>query len=80
MISAKMLKTKGLGEKKIAYMKLIKIRSCDMGVIFMPKHITWQKQQCVNTHSHIMRYHNENVYYNVVPNVQALILLTRETN
>ena len=32
-----MLKTEGLGKKKIEYMKHIKIQSCHMGVIFMPK-------------------------------------------
>ena len=77
-ISAKILKTKGLGEKKIAYMKHIKIQSCHMGVIFTPKHITWQRQQCVHTHNQIMRYHTGNMYCVVVPNVQALILLTRK--
>ena len=54
-ISAKILKTEGLGENQIAYMKLIKIKSCHMGVIFTPKHMTWQGQQCVHTHSQIVR-------------------------
>ena len=40
-ISAKMLKTEGLGKKQITYMKLIRIKSCHMGVIFTPKHMTW---------------------------------------
>ena len=61
-ISAKMHKTEGPGKKKIASIKLIKIQSCHMGVIFMPKHMTWQRQQCVHTHSQIMRYHTGNVY------------------
>ena len=63
---------------KWAYMKLIKIQSCHMGIIFTPKHMTWQGQQCVLTHSKIMRYHTGNVYCNVVPNVLELILLTRK--
>ena len=71
-----MLKTEGLGEKIITYMKLIKIQSCHMGVIFTPKHITCLSQQCMYNHSQIMCYHTGNVYYTVVPNVQSLILLT----
>ena len=71
-----MLKTEGLGKKRIAYMKLRKIQSCHMGVIFTPKHMTWQRQQYVRTHIKIMSYHNGNVYCSVVPNVQALIFLT----
>ena len=77
-ISSKMLKTEGLGEKQIAYMKHIKIQSFHMGFIFTPNHMTRQRQQCVHTHSQIMCYHNENVYCDVVPNVQALIFLTRK--
>ena len=73
-----MLKPEGLGEKKIAYMKHIKIQSCHMGVIFTPKHMTWQSQKCVHTHSNIMPYHTGNVYCDVVPNFQALIFLTRK--
>ena len=49
-----------------------------MGVIFTPKHMTWKRQYCVHTHSHIMRCHTGNVYCDVVPNVQALIFLTRK--
>ena len=75
-ISAKIIKTEGLGENKIAYMKHIKIQSFHMGVILTPKHITWQRQQCVHTHSQIICYHTRNVYCNFVPNVHALIFLT----
>ena len=39
-ISAKMIKTEGPEKKQIAYMKLIKIQSCHMGVILTPKHMT----------------------------------------
>ena len=46
-----------------------------MGVIFKPKHMAWQMQHCVHTHSQIMRYYTGNVYCDVVPNFQALILL-----
>ena len=49
-----------------------------MGVIFTPKHMTWQGQKCVHTHTQIMRYHTGNEYCDVVPNVQALIFLTRK--
>ena len=73
-----MLKTEGLGKKKIKYMKLIEIQSCHMGIIFTPKHMTWKSQQCVHNHSQIMRYHTGNVYYDVVPNVQELIFLIRK--
>ena len=78
MISSKILKTEGLGEQKIAYMKYIKIQSCHMGIIFTPNHMTWQRQQYVSTHSHIMSSQTGNVYYGVVKNVQALIFLTRK--
>ena len=74
-ISSKILKTEGLGKKKITYMKIIEIQSCHMGIIFTPKHTTWKSQQCVHTHSQIMRYHTVNVYCDVVPNVKALIFL-----
>ena len=49
-----------------------------MGVIFRPKHMTWQRQQCVHTQSQTMRYHTGNVYCDVVPNFQALTFLTRK--
>ena len=71
-----MLKAEGLGENKITYMKHIKIQSCHMSIILTTNHMTWQRQQCVHTHSHIMRYHTGNMYCGVVPNVQALIVLT----
>ena len=70
-----MLKAEGLGEKKITYMKHIKIHSCHMGVIFTPNHMIQQRQQCVHTHSQIMFYHTGNMYCDVVPNFQALIFL-----
>ena len=65
-------------KSEFAYTKLIKIQSCHMGVIFTPKYMTWQRQQCVHTHSKIMRYHTGNVYCNVVPNLQALIFLIKK--
>ena len=68
-----MIKIEGLGENKIAYMKHIKIQSCHMGVVFNPKHMVCQRQKCVHTHSQIMCYHTGNVYFDVVPNVQALL-------
>ena len=63
---------------KSAYMKHIKIKSCYIVVIFTPKHMTCQRQQYMNTNSQIMRCHTGNVYCDVVPNVQALIFLTRK--
>ena len=39
------------GKSKFAYMKRIKIQSCHMGVIFMPKNMIWQGQKCVCIHS-----------------------------
>ena len=59
-------------------MKLIKIQSSHMDVIFTPKYTTWQRKKCVLTHSLIMRYHNGNGYCDVVPNVLELIFLTRK--
>ena len=73
-----MLKTEGLGKKQMAYTKHIKTQSCRMGVIFTPKHMTQKSQQCVHTNSQIMRYDTRNMYYDVVTNVQVLILLTRK--
>ena len=49
-----------------------------MGIIFISKHLIWQRQKCVNIHSHIMHYHTRNVYFDVVPNVHVLILLTKK--
>ena len=77
-IKSKMIKTEGLGGKKIAYMEHIKIQSFQMGVIFTPKHLIWQRQQCVNIHSQIMRYHTVNVYFGVVSKVQSYILFTKK--
>ena len=65
-----MIKTEGLGGNKIAYMEHIKIQSCHIGVIFTPKHLMWQSQQCVHIHSQIMPYHTGNVYCGAVPNAK----------
>ena len=73
---SKILKTEGLGENQISYMKHIKIQSCHMGVIFIPKHLICQRQTFVHIHIQIMHYHTVNVSCNVVPNFQELILLT----
>ena len=77
-IKSKILKTEGLGENQIPYMKDIKICSCHMSVIFMPKHLIWQRQQCERIHSHIMHYRTVNVSCDFVPNFQELILLTKK--
>ena len=73
-----MLKIEGLEKNQITNIKHIKIRSCHMGVVFTPKPMTWQSQKCVYTHSQIMCYHTGNVSFNVVPNFQSLIFLTRK--
>ena len=44
-IKSKILKIEGAVKYKIAYMKHIKIQSCHMGVIFMPKHPIWKKSK-----------------------------------
>ena len=44
---------------------------------FMPHGHHIQRQRCVNIHSQIINYHTGNLYCDVVPNVQALIFLTR---
>ena len=62
----KFSKQKVWGKKKIAYIKHIKIRSCHMGVIFIPKHLICQRKPCMNIHSHIMHHHTVNVSYGVV--------------
>ena len=73
-----MLKTEGLGKKKIRIYETYKIRSCHMGVMFTPKHMIHQRQKCVRIHSKIMHYCNGNVSCDVVPNVQAFIVLTKK--
>ena len=65
-------------ETENSHIWTFKIQSCHMGVIFNPKNMKWQMQQCVITNSLIMRYHTGNVYWDFVPNVQALIFLTRK--
>ena len=71
-------KQKVWGKSKFAYMKLIKIQPCHMGVIFTSNYMTWQGQQCVITDSLIICYHTVNVSWDAVPNVLALIFLTRK--
>ena len=74
----KFSKQKVWGKSKFTYMNIIKIKSCHMGVIFTPNDMKWQRQQCVHTHSQTMRYDTRILYCDVVPNVKALILLTRK--
>ena len=75
-----MVKTEGLGKDKIACMKHIKIQSCHMGVIFTPKHMEWQRQQCVHAHSQIMRYHTGNVYLRCCAKCPSINLPDQETD
>ena len=73
-----MLKTEGLGKQKIQIYETYKNTVMPHGRQFMPKHMTWQRQQFVKTHSQIIHYHTGNVYCDIVPNFLALILLTRK--
>ena len=77
-IKAKILKTEGLGKNQISFMKHIKIRPCQMGVILTPKHLICKVQQYVRIHSQILHYHTGNVSFNVVPNVHGLVFLTKK--
>ena len=49
-----------------------------MGVIFMPKRMMWQMQQCALILIRIMHFRTGNVYYGAVPTVHVLILLTKK--
>ena len=77
-IKAKIIKTEGLVKKHITYMKHIKIKSCHMDVIFMPKHLIWNKLQCAHILSLIMQLHTGNVYCSVLLTSHVSILLTNK--
>ena len=49
-----------------------------MGVIFMPKHLIWQRLQIAHILSLIIHFHTVNLYCGVVPNVHVSILLTKK--
>ena len=49
-----------------------------MGVIFMPKNLILQMQQCALIHILIMHFHTGNVYCGSVPTVLVLIFLTKK--
>ena len=66
------------GGKSNCIYETYKIQSFHMGVIFTSNHMTGKRQQCVHTHIMIMCYHNINLYWDVVTNVQSLIFLTRK--
>ena len=51
-----------------------------MGVIFTPNNMTWQRQKCVHTHTHIMPYHTENVYYDCCAKCQSINIPDQETD
>ena len=63
-------------KKQICMYETYKNTVMPHGIIFTPNHMTQRRQQCVHFHNQIMRYHTGNVYGDVVPNLQALILLT----
>ena len=78
-IYAKMPKIKDPRKKKIAYMNHIKMRLCHTSVIFTPKHMKLQRQQCVHTHSRIMCYHTGNVYLRCCAQSPIINLPDQET-
>ena len=47
-----------------------------MYVIFMPKHLLWQRPQCVHILSLIMNFHTVNMYCSAVITVRVSIFLT----
>ena len=75
---SKIFKSEGLVKKNNTYMKHIKIQCCHMGVIFMPKHLMWQRLQCAHILSLIIHFHTGRVYYGVVMNVHTSIFLTKK--
>ena len=77
-IKSKIIKTEGLAKKKIQYMKHIKIQSCHMGIIFMPKHLMWQRLQCAHILSLVMHFHTGNYYFRAVPTFHVSISLTKK--
>ena len=66
------------GKSKFTNMKHINIRSCHIGVIFRTNNLIWHRQKCVRIYIQIMYYHIGNVSYDVVPNSQSLIFLTKK--
>ena len=73
-----MLKAEGLARKHITYMKHIKIQVCNMGIIFMPKHLIWKMLQCANILSLSIHFHTGNVYCDAVMTVHVSILPTKK--
>ena len=49
-----------------------------MGIIFMPKHLILQMQQCALIHIMIMHFHTGNVYCGDLTTVLVSILLTKK--
>ena len=49
-----------------------------MGVIFMPKHLIWQMQQCAHILSMIMHFHTGKVYCGVVLTFHVSLFLTKK--
>ena len=49
-----------------------------MGVIFIPKHLIWQRLQCAHILSLIVHFHTGNLYCGVVLNVHVSIFLTKK--
>ena len=76
----KFSKQKVWGKSKFTYMKHIKIQSCHMGVIFMPKHMTWKRQHCMHTHSQIIIHHTVNVYLRCCAKCPSINITDQETH
>ena len=77
-IKVSMLRIESLVKNKIAYMKHIKIQSFHMGVIFLIKHLIWQRLHCVHILSLIMHWHTENVYWDAVLMVHVSIFMNNK--
>ena len=77
MIKYKTLKAKGLVRKHITYI-YINRKWSHVGVIFMPKHLIRQMQQCAFILILIMHFHTGNLYCGDVPTVIVLIFLTKK--
>ena len=77
-ISAKIIKTEGLGKSKFTYIQIIKYSHATWATYLCQSIRHVKKQQCVKTHIKIMYYHTGNFYCDVLPNVLAEIFLTRK--
>ena len=66
------------GEKSHHIYETYKIQWLYTGVIFMPKHMIYQRLKCTHILSLIVHFHTGNVYCGSVPNVHVSIFLTKK--